>query len=161
MYEVVKKLCSRSLIFLTNSFSFSFSKRCLNWAKWFWKKSSEVIPWERKKYSIASTIHSKEWISLLEKGGVVRNTGVKEKNPSYSLYLLLLLCILWAYTSNLFFAITAAGNLLFQGKTRIQLNHMNPRARASRKALLALQLVMWQVVKVQTALRLPGTIHKR
>lgn len=144
MYEVVKNLCSRSLIFLTNSFSFSFCKRCLNWAKWFWKKSSEVIPWGTKKYSIASTIHLKEWISLLEKGEVVQNTGLNEKNPSYSLYLLLLLCILRAYTFNLFFAITAAGNLLFQWKMRIRLNHTNPRARASRKALFPLQLVIWQ-----------------
>lgn len=49
MYKVVKNLYSRSLIFLTNSFSFSFPKRCLNWAEKLWKKSSQVIPRGNKK----------------------------------------------------------------------------------------------------------------
>lgn len=143
MYEVVKNLCSRSLIFLTNSFSFSFCKRCLNWAKWFWKKSSEVIPWGTKKYSIASTIHLKEWISLLEKGEVVQNTGLNEKNP----HILYICFSCFAYLGLTLSTFSLQSQQLetyfFNGKWESGLITRIPELELQGK-LFPLQLVIWQ-----------------
>lgn len=135
MYKVVKILYSRSLIFLTNSFSFSFSKRYLNWAKKFWKKSSEATPFGNKK--ISYNYHN-SFKRMNQPPG--ERSSSKHRTKWKKLLILFLFASLALHTLGLdfqpFLCNHSSWKLNFlQWKMRIQFNHTNARAKASRKVL--------------------------